>query len=259
MTLNELVDELRNNILNDRSDAISGDPDQLWTDATLVRYINEAQRRFATRGLVIRDSSTREVVNVTLVDGQSEYELHPSIIAVISARMSDSAADLARFGHSALNGPCNASSMTWYPSAVTVPAGRPLMYSTDEALAEDDDGTFNTVVMRVHPTPDADSAGGVIKLRVIRKPLDDLTASDMYAVPEIPIDYHLAMLDWAAHLALRINDVDAGNDTRAELFRASFEQSVKEARNLILRKIFVPQQWGFGRGGWAWDDARGGY
>jgi hypothetical protein len=47
MELSDLLDELRNNILYDRSDSVSGDPDQLWSDATLVRYINEAQRRFA--------------------------------------------------------------------------------------------------------------------------------------------------------------------------------------------------------------------
>jgi hypothetical protein len=253
--LNELLDELRDNILYDRSDSVSGDPDQLWTDATLVRYINEAHRRFAARGLVLRDSTTAEVVNVTLEEGVTEYTLHSSIIAVVSARLDDSTVDLQRFGHAAFGSYTSPAAMYWDPGAVTWPTGRTLAISTDEQLAEDDDGTISAVVMRVYPEPNADSAGDIIKLRVIRKPLDDLTTNNLAAVPEIPVDYHLAMLDWAAYLALRINDVDAGNVKRSEIFRVSFEQSVKEARNLVLRKIFAPQAWGFGRGGWSWGDS----
>jgi hypothetical protein len=254
--LSEQLDELRNNILFDRGTS-TADNDKLWSDATLVRYINDAQRRFAVRGLVLRDSTTPAVVNVTLVSGQTEYTLHPSIISVISARNDDSTADLIRFGHSAFGSYSNPSTMIWDPGAINWPTGRALAYSTDEQFDEDDDGSRAAVVLRVYPEPDASNAGDIIKLRVIRKPLTDLTVADLTVTPEIPVDHHLEMLDWAAYLALRIMDVDAGNVVRAEAFRLSFERSVKEARSLVLKKMFVPQQWGFGAGGWSWGASNG--
>lgn len=252
MKLSDLLDELRNNILADRSDSIDGDPDQLFTNAALVRYINEAQRRFAVRGLVIRDSTTSEVCDVTVVEGQTDYVLHSAIISVISARRSDTTTDLSRFGHSVFGSYNNANTIMWDPGTVNWPSGKTLAFSTDEQIGEDDDGTISAVTMRIYPVPDADHAGEIIKLRVIRKPLDELTINNLTAVPEIPIDHHLEMLDWAAYLALRIMDVDAGDVKRSELFRASFERSVAEAKNLVLRKIFAPQTWGFGSGGWSW-------
>jgi hypothetical protein len=51
-------------------------------------------------------------------------------------------------------------------------------------------------------------------------------------------------------LALRIVDQDAGNRVRSADFAASFEAHVQDARKLVLRKLFAPTGWGFGRGGW---------
>ena len=260
MNLEELVDELRNNILSDVSDAIEGesDPDQLWTDATLVRYINEAQRRLATRGFVIKDSTTSEVVNVTIEEGTTDYVLHPSIIAVASARISTETKDLIRTGHSVLNAYISPTQDNWDLSQLeTLPPGQPVAYTTDESVGEDDEGTYSAVTMRVYPVPDANADGTVIKLRVFRKPLDDLSVNNLSAVPEVPVDHHLDMLDWAAYLALRKVDIDAGNDKRADKFAASFEAHVQAARKLVLKKLFAPQGWGFGRGGWSWGCSNG--
>jgi hypothetical protein len=258
MILSDLLDELRNNILFDRDNTVDGsDSDTLWSDETLVRYINEAQRRFARRGLVIRDGTTAEVCQVTLVSGQTNYVLHPSILSVLSARNNDSTADLGRFGHNEVSGFNSPSTLMWDPGAMRWPTGRALAFSTDEYLSEDDDGTISTVTMKIYPTPDSTNDGDVVNLRVIRMPLDDLTVNSLSTTPEVPTDHHLDMLDWAAYLALRIMDNDAGNTARSDKFAASFEAHVKEARNLILQKMFAPQQWGFGRGGWSWGASNG--
>lgn len=253
MRLNELVDELRENILHDRSDRVEGTSDYLWTDATLVRYVNEAQRRFARRSFVIRDSTTAEVVNVTLVEGVAEYTLHPSILSVLSAKVDGATRDLARVGHCVLGDFTNSNAEIYNAAEIgAVNPGAPLAFTTDETIGEDDEGSISAVTLRVYPTPDADAADTVIKLRVVRMPLEELTTSSMSAVPEIPVDHHLEMLDWAAYLALRIVDQDAGNPKRAAEFAASFEQHVKDARTLVLRKLRAPRAWGFGRGGWSW-------
>lgn len=251
MRLSDLLDELRNNILNDRGTSTGAD-DKLWSDTTLVRYINEAQRRFACRSLVIRDATTPEVINVTLVGGVDEYTLHPSVLAVISAKLDGERADLTRIGHSILNQPVTSPDNWDLSVSSTTAPGKPLAFATDEQVVEDDDGTLAAVTMKIFPVPSAEFNGEVIKLRVCRKPLDDLTTSNMSAVPEIPLDHHIEMLDWAAYLALRIVDQDAGNASRAVEFANSFETHVKYARTMVMRKLFAPMPWGFGKGGWAW-------
>lgn len=249
MKLQDLLDELRQNILNDRGTS-TGDDDKLWSDATLVRYINEAQRRFAKRAFVIRDSRTTEVVNVTVREGVTEYDLHPAIIGVITAKIDGAQTDLIRVGHTVL-GQYTTQNSIILPSAfeLTSPAA-PMAFSTDETLVEDDEGTTAVVSMRVFPTPRAEDDGTVIKLRVIRMPLNDLKLDQLSEVPEVPADHHMEMLDWAAYLALRIADTDAGNPKRAQDYANSFEAHVVEARKLVLTRLYAPQRWGFGRGGW---------
>lgn len=254
MRLSDLLTELRENILHDRSDRVAGSPDYLWSDATLVRYINEAQRRFARKGLVIRDKTTPDVTQVTLQTGVDEYTLHPSVLAVISARLSTDPADLARAGHSAFDTYRQPDPYFFDTSALTsLQPGKPLAYGTDETLGLDDNDSVSSVVLRVYPVPSAAYNNAIIKLRVVRLPVDDLTTNNLNAVPEIPQDHHLEMLDWAAYLALRIVDIDGGAPNRAAEFRASFEAHVKEARDAAMRKLFTPSQWGFGRNGFSWE------
>lgn len=253
MNLQELLDELRENILSDRSDRTAGTSDYLWTDTTLVRYINESQRRFARRSFVLRDSTTAEVCNVTLEEGVTEYTLHPSVLSVLSARVSDEDVDLARVGHCILGDFVNANAQIFNAAQLgALSPGDPIAYTTDETLGEDDTSSISAVVLRVYPEPNADAAGTVIKLRVVRLPIDDLTTGAMSAIPEVPVDHHLEMLDWAAYLALRIVDQDAGSPKRSADFAASFEQHVQDAKRQVLRKLRAPQPWGMGRGGWSW-------
>lgn len=253
MNLGQLLTQLREGILNDRTDRVSGTADYLWTDETLVLYINEAQRRFARLGLVLRDASTPEVTQVTLVAGQSIYQLHESVLGVISIKEATQQSDLRRIGHNAL-AQYRAPTDTWAdPSTLyQLPPGAPLAYTTDEELSSDDDGSSAVVTLRVYPTPRAEDAGKVLHLRVVRTPIEDFDVNNKGAVPEIGRDHHLEMLDWAAYLALRIVDDDAGAAKRADVFAATFAANVKEARNSAMRKLFTPMPWGFGRGGWSW-------
>ena len=258
MNIVDLLSELRENILHDRSDRVEGSPDLLWSDATLLRYINEAERRFARRGLVLRDGATPEATQVYLIAGQRDYVLHPSLLAIVSGKLVGEPVDLARTGHSALDvyrGPSGAV----YDTAVAeaLPPGKPLAFSTDEAVSTDDAGMLQAVTLRVYPEPTEAYAGQVIQLRVVRMPMRAFRAEDLTAPtppsPEIPEAHHLEMLDWAAYLALRIADLDAGSPARAAEFAASFEGHVALARREAMRKLFAPQQWGFGRNGFSWE------
>jgi hypothetical protein len=256
MKLQDLLTELRENILHDRSDQVSGETDRLWSDATLVRYINEAQRRFARVGMVLRDASTPEVTKVTLVDGQAEYTLHDSVLAVMSVRYETEELDLTRLDHSTIaEGRQRAYGTAMYDANQVrlLPPGKPLGFTTDEQVAEDEETRRSAVHLRVYPAPTAEYDGSVLRLRVMRLPLEDLSAARPNAEPEIPSMHHVEMLDWAAYLALRIVDHDAGNPARAHEFRAMFEKSVAMARKEALRKMFAPTVWGFGRNGFSWE------
>ena len=65
MNLGELLSTLRGPILNDRSARVAGSSDYLWTDEQLVLFINEAQRRFAAKSLILRDGTTPEVTELS--------------------------------------------------------------------------------------------------------------------------------------------------------------------------------------------------
>lgn len=253
MTLGELLTLLRGSILNDRSDRVGGSSDYLWTDETLVTYINEAQRKLCVQGLVLRDGTTDEVTKITLVPGQATYTLNPAVIAVISAKREDQTVDLTRVGHAVLTAYRQPSDNWIDPAGFTqLPPGMPLAFSTDEGLSDTDSDSLEQVVLRVYPTPSAEMAGKVLRLRVIRKPLTKLDNRYRSASPEVPEDHHIEMLDYAAYLALRIVDDDAGAARRAAEFLAMFNANVLEARRLAMRKLFAPTSWGFGRGGFSW-------
>lgn len=259
MHLRELLHELRSNILHDRSDQVSGaSSDYLWDDATLVRYINEAQRRFARRSLTLRDGVTPEVCQVKIVANQNLYPLHKSVLGVISIRLTGDQADLARAGHSAFDTYRIPDNYYFDPGQLSsLPPGKVVAFSTDESLLETDHGSWSGTELRVYPMPDAAHTPVVANLRVVRLPLRSLHVDSLDAEIEIAEDHQLNMLDWAAYLALRGVDLDvAGSNAvqRAQQFMASFEAHILDAKGDLKRKTYTPLQWGFGRNGFTWEN-----
>lgn len=256
MTLGDLLDELRQNILSDRTDQIAGASDQLWTDKTLIRYINEAQDRFAKRAEVLRDATTPEVCQVTTSVGIDRYTLNPKIIGILSARMTGAAVDLARAGHANLD-TYRPADNRWF-DVNSIPAttpGRTIAFTTDEGLVADGLNSLNAMVLRTFPNVGT-GFDSVMNLRVVRFPLRCLKLDDLDAEPEVPPQYHMNMLDWAGYLALRRPDLDvAGGDApgRAKELAASFEQHVLDAKRELKRRLFAPAAWQFGGNGFTYE------
>lgn len=253
MTLQDLLDELAKGMLRDRSDLMSGPADYMWSDETLVGYINEAESLLARKGLVIRDASTPAVVEFTLQTGITQYTLHPSVVAVISAKIVGDTGDLSRSGHSAFSSYQTPDTLYFDPNDLgTLTPGKPLAFSTDEQL-DIASGKSGLVSMRMYPEPTADYHNTVVQLRVVRKPINTLSVDDLNASPEVPEDYHLGLLDWAAYRALRNIDSDVGAVDKANAYKTEFNEMVMQARRDSLRKLFTPLQWGFGRSGFTWE------
>lgn len=276
MTLRELLRLLREDVLHDRSDLVAGDEDKLWSDATLVRYLDEAERRFCRRSLCIRDGSTAAITQFLTVAYQDEYVLHPSILAVISTRFMGNGhfadgvyvinpglpedailqpldhADLARAGHSQFDGGNRPDRYFENPNYMSfLPPNKPLAYDTDEFTTANTSGSVGIINLRLYPKPSPDYGNCVVQMRVARLPQNHLKPDDLDASPEIPEEYHLYLLDWAAYLALRIVDHELGDPIRAAEFKKNFEDECDEARREMLRKMFTPNVWGFGRNGFS--------
>lgn len=250
MNLQEKLDELRNNILRDKSDLIAGDTDSLWSDESLLRYIKQGERRFARQVMCIRDSTSAQVTRVTLKTGVQNYPLHPAVFAVISATYNTDTFDLARSGHGILMQSVPPEFLAFDPSSeYNVAPGRPQAYFTDETLVYAASGV---VTLSVYPLPAADQNGLYINLRVLRLPLTDYTLDKLEEESEIPEDYELDPLQWAAYLATANHDGDAGTSTGSAKYKAAFELSVANAIRETKRRIFANMNFRFGLGGFSW-------
>jgi hypothetical protein len=247
MNLGALLSELRGNVLRDDAELASGPSDHLWSDETLVRYINDAYLRFSRRTLALRDASTPEVVEVPLDAGVSLYELHASILSVVSARYDVDTNDLMRVGRAIMQNMTPPDPVNFDPSSpAAMTPGRPIAVGTDEAIANG-----GLVSLTVWPAPTSTEAGKLIHLRVARKPLVPFTLDDVEAECELPEEYQIDMLEWAAYRAQNTSDVD-GASAAAEKHRAAFEAAVAEVMRDVRRKMFAPLQFQYGRNGFTW-------
>lgn len=249
MNLEALLSELRGNVLRDDAELASGPFDSLWSDETLVRYINDAQQRFARRTLSLRDASTPEVTQVTLATGVSSYVLHESVLAVVSGRYDTDTVDLARIGRMRVM-QVQPIDPPWFdPStAATLTPGRPIAFQTDETLDVDSKGA---VTLTVYPAPSSTENGKIIYIRTARLPLDEFTIDDTQAECELVDDYQLDMLEWAAYRALRNSDID-GHSSDADKHEKRFNEAVAEVLKDVRRKMRAPMRFEFGQNGFNW-------
>lgn len=229
MKLEELLDELRGNILRDVSDEVGGqNGGALWSDRTLVRYIEDGVVRFAVQTCCLRDDTTPELTQITLQAGVDQYALDPRVIAVLSARF-PGAYFLSRTTYGGLFS--NRGDVTIGNPIADKYNGCPRRFYTDR----------QTGYMGVFPVPRTEDEGSVVQLRVARKPLAPLTTNDLKAVPEIPEEYQLDVLDWAAYRALRNHDADAENMAKANSHKKRFEDTVvelsRQAKRLLAQDI----------------------
>lgn len=252
MNLADQLNELRSNILRDKSDLITGDADQLWSDETLVRYIKDAERRFTRRTLMIRDGTTSLVTQVALVNGTTTYSLHESVLGVLSARYDTDTYDLKRSGHALVNAVNPPEFLSFDPaSPYTVAPGRPLAFYTDETLVS---GGQNRVSFSVYPAPSADQTGKKITLRVVRMPTTgySLEPQDLARESQIPEDYQLDVLEWAAYRAMRGYDDDVGAAVPAQAHKDAFDEAVMRASLEMKRKTMTATGIRYGGNGFSW-------
>lgn len=226
MNVNELLDELRRNILRDTSDAISADDnDFLWTDDALLLYINDAYYRFCHLTEYLQDATTPEVCRVTIAANTQDYTLNDAVIRVLSAELGNLVIPVhtTAFMHGDLQDS---------PSYTRV-------------RREDYPGIFAVVpdyeigTLKLVGKPREEDVGTALRLRVSRYPLTRLTLDDDNAEPEIPERFHLDLLEWAAYRALRNHDADGESMAKASAHSTRFQRAVDEVKQEFKARKFA--------------------
>lgn len=251
MNRGEQLDELRGNILRDRSDLVAGDTDSLWSDETLLRYIKDGERRFARQTLILRDGHTAQYCQITLRAGVREYAMHDLVIAIISARVAGQQTDLYRSGHALVQVPKSREILDFDVIANdTATTGAPQAIYTDETLVYASRGR---VTASIYPTPATADAGTVITARVIRLPKGSYSLAELKEESEIPEDYQFDVLQWAAYRAQSNHDGDAGSASSADRHKLAFDEAVARAIREMKRKVFVNTGINYGQNGFSWE------
>jgi hypothetical protein len=210
--------------------------------------LRDAYRRFARQTLCILDNTTPDVTQVTLATGVDMYTLHPKIVTVLTARHQDDQQDLVQIQHSRAANNVNANTEDWDVASITT-NGKPRSWSVDEGGDVDTD---NAIQFRVVGVPDSTQDGKLVYLRTARKPLVDFSLEHLDQKIEIPEDWELDWIEFAAWRALRNWDLDAQDRQKADAHKARFEEAVKECRREMLRKHHKPVKWGFGGPGFTY-------
>ena len=242
MKLSELLDHVAVHVLDDRTAMLNGSPDELWSQEALVRYFREAENLYCRKARVLKDSESTACCEITLVANQKDYDLHTSVLGVLSVTPADNDLDLIRFSYDAMRPRFDVTPDHFDVNITyTDTPGRPLWYATDIA----------TRVMRLRPTPDADAVSTIdtLNLRVVRMPLVPLSLATPDAEPEIPGEYHLSLCDYVAFRALSNPTVDDDGKKEARTFKKLFDEALRSARGETITSEAAPVQWRFG--GWA--------
>jgi len=240
MQVSEILEHTREE-LDDKSDLIAGAPDDLWSDELLVRFLSQGEQRLARFAWVLVDDTSPACCEVALSADQATYNLHKSVLRVLSARLSDTDIDLTRTDHYFIRPYVGVPEPELFQPSYqyTEPSSRPRLYSTDNAVR----------VIRFRPAPNADAAALSALLRVVRLPLKPLSLDQVDCCPEVPEEYHLELVDWAVYRALMLPNVDTQARQTAKDYRDRFEASLREAKRDRWRQEYAPPQFVFG--GWA--------
>lgn len=235
MNLADLLEYTAKEFLDDRTDLLDGDPDEIWSDSFLVRQFNEAQRILTRRSWVIQDVGHATAGTIVLATGKSTYKIHKSVLRIHDGTPEDRDSPLARYEDVSLRTPHphwdnDLAFDVNVPDTAT--PGRPVALATDAG----------TRLLRIYRTPSSVENGLRILLKVTRMPVTWLTLEDTDACPEVPEEYHQWLGDFAAGRALSLPNIDGQLKTDGKTILAEFAEHVKEARQDRQRAEMAPSR-----------------
>lgn len=195
-TLKQLIEECREEL----DDEVGP---HLWEDSVLTRHLNEAVEEACVRARLLVESSRADICKIPLLPGQADYTLHPSVLVIRRAVLSDGVSDpLCRTTSNALDGHCR----RWREEQ-----GKP------EYIVRDRQARGITVVPV--PTEPVD-----LELTVWRMPAADEVMEDEDDEPVIDVTHHRKLVHWACFRAFTKKDSERNSPEDAQLHYTLFEQ-----------------------------------
>jgi hypothetical protein len=183
---------------------------QLWSDASLYRWLNEAEVEACRRARLIVDTQNvagvDNVCRIQLVNGTAMYSLDRRVIYVRRALMAGRNIPLT---------PLDYRDMDVEQPGWQSKTGQVIGY-----VRGLDNGKFRPFRT---PTTAALASGSTVDLLVVREPLRPMTQEDTDAEPEINSRYHAALLDWVHFRAYSRKDSEAYDPKLAAEHLATFE------------------------------------
>lgn len=247
MKTSELIQYVAKDMLDDRAEMLSGESDELFSDATIARHLAEGERILCRRAWVLEDSGASCATRIQLVEDKMDYALHPSLLFVKAARLSDSDIDLIRVGYNdnrSLGRWISAAALDYWDvnAAYSETSGRPGRFSTD----------MGARTIRLRQKPDATAALLKLNIVAVRMPINAISSTTPDAVPECPEEYHMDLGLYAAGRCLSLPTVDAELRSLGKSYLADFDKKVLEAKRDRQRLQQSEPRHRFG--GWAGDN-----
>ncbi|RZK91320.1 MAG: hypothetical protein EOO66_12280 [Methylobacterium sp.] len=198
--------KLRDLILIFRTDADDfGDP-QLWSDADITRYLNEAEEEAAVRKHLLYDDYTTALTQITFPTGTARLKRDPRMFEVTKAYVA--LPGLNRHPerlHIWDRDTLDARLPNWRRER-----GRP-----DVIVIEDTSITLAGAIERPY----------VVNLEGYRLPLEPMRVEDLEtAEPEIAPIHHRQLVHWALHRGYQKPDSETLNPNKATSALADFEE-----------------------------------
>lgn len=239
MRLDELLEHTRT-YLDDATELLDGDPDILWPDTLIVRYLNEAQRILTRRAWVIIETGVAPAGVITLVTGKALYPLHKSVLRVFDATPTTQTSALGRGTDAQLRNPNPTAGDAFdvgeaASRAGTTETGAAIAFATDAGSR----------MLRVYRTPTAAENGTQVVLKVARMPVCYLDVNELTKSPEVPEEWHLELCSYAAGRCLMQPNIDSQSKADGRELLAGFEKLVKEARQERQRAEMGTGRWAF--------------
>ena len=175
----------------------------LHPNDALVAYLNEAQEEFCRRVPIV----DAETFTLMLRPGIHTYELEPQILAIQQVYHVQNQHVLTKTFHESL-----------YPGVNPAPVSIYLENLQDHRLT-------------VLGTP---TVTGTLRLTVQRLPIDPLVwAQRKTAEPEIPAQFHSALISYAAHLCYLRRDADTFSVDLSALALQNFDRLAGPVRSAV--------------------------
>jgi len=190
--------------------------DSLFQTSEIVEYFDFAQKEFARRTEILKDSRTFAYTSFAINIDEPWVEIPSKIISIKKASLLDSNVRLKIINHRELDQGflVDDYGLDWEGNWETK-TGTPQLVITD----------MDTGAIRLFPIPVNEDT---LQLQVTRYPDADITStSDDLEIPE---QYHRKLLHHVLYMAYSKQDADAFDPQKAEKEFLKFEQSIEDAK-----------------------------